>query len=828
VINGVNRLFKGHPSLILGFNTFLPAEYKIVIDDGGQGVAQSMLVGSNLGMGSLGGGDLNGAGGYNLVHVPAEQGGAYLTNYNGGVLGGPMVGMQHSMPGGGAIGGGVLVEPPPVRPGPAYHRPGAAPSDTKEDYNLAVNYVKLVRHRFADDPGVYRKFLAILDAYQRKYKMGTARKTSWEVLQKDVLEKVCRLFEDHPDLLHDFAFFFPETVQMQARVRIERALEAYELRLREGKVGAGGFPAGTEFGRGGLDFSLAAANAAPGGKRSGTAPNPASSSPQEGLPTSERAQTVREREKERERERALERVRERAQIGMGPGKALRTAQVVRKRRGREHEMALSLTANEGAFFETVKAALSHGKSSSSSSSSSHDRVGGVDPWGELLKCLQLFSCEVLTRAELVGVASEVLTGALGAGAAGKLIDELKALLASRAPGDLTSEDTWYSMPIAELDLSGCDRCTPSYRRLPHGFPKATCSERSRMEAEVLNDLWVSVPTGSEDFSFKITRKNDYENALFRVEDERHEVDLVIEANVSTIKLLEPLAEEVRALREATAKGFEWQFRLDRRALGVVHLNAIRRVYGEFGSEMLELLRKNPGDAIPVILKRLQAKDDEWRRARAELNKGWKLVMEKNYKKSLDHRSFYFKQTDKKAQSARTLIGELKGKAEECEADLVEYVSAMKEALEVRNEKAAAAAAAAAATAAAAENTSGGEMMTEEAGNGAVVATPKTPTTTAAAAALEESLDAVNELICASTGVNDLKAIVNALAPATSPLASLASAGFPLPAGLRARVRALEPVWHAQYVVSVPAFAVALLSLSLFLSLSRVCVCVCFT
>jgi hypothetical protein len=96
------------------------------------------------------------------------------------------------------------------------------------------------------------------------------------------------------------------------------------------------------------------------------------------------------------------------------------------------------------------------------------------------------------------------------------------------------------------------------------------------------------------------------------------------------------------LRDASAAACEWQFRLDRRALGVVHLKAIARVYGEHGAEMLELLRKAPADAVPVLLARLHEKDREWKRARRELNETWKAAMEKNYQKSLDHRSFYFK------------------------------------------------------------------------------------------------------------------------------------------------------------------------------------------
>ena len=44
-------------------------------------------------------------------------------------------------------------------------------------------------------------------------------------------------------------------------------------------------------------------------------------------------------------------------------------------------------------------------------------------------------------------------------------------------------------------------------------------------AQVLNDNWVSVTSGSEDFSFKAMRKNQYEESLFRCEDDRFEMDM---------------------------------------------------------------------------------------------------------------------------------------------------------------------------------------------------------------------------------------------------------------------------------------------------------------
>ena len=42
---------------------------------------------------------------------------------------------------------------------------------------------------------------------------------------------------------------------------------------------------------------------------------------------------------------------------------------------------------------------------------------------------------------------------------------------------------------------------------------------------------------------------------------------------------------------------------------------------------------------------------------------WQAIFKENYHKSLDHRSFYFKQADKKTASAKSLVAEVKGKAE---------------------------------------------------------------------------------------------------------------------------------------------------------------------
>lgn len=89
------------------------------------------------------------------------------------------------------------------------------------------------------------------------------------------------------------------------------------------------------------------------------------------------------------------------------------------------------------------------------------------------------------------------------------------------------------------------------------------------------------------------------------------------------------------------------FRLDENLLGPVHWRSIERLYAEQGPVLCDLIRKNPVVAIPLVVVRLEQKDEEWRRVRAEMTRVWRKIYEQNYHKSLDHRSFYFKQAEKR-------------------------------------------------------------------------------------------------------------------------------------------------------------------------------------
>ncbi|CAM9690071.1 unnamed protein product, partial [Phaeothamnion confervicola] len=307
-------------------------------------------------------------------------------------------------------------------------------------------------------------------------------------------------------------------------------------------------------------------------------------------------------------------------------------------------------------------------------------AGGETAWHEFLKCMDLYSQEVLTRQEMLQLVGELfgaatdsfrtfqklldrrdepsIAGVVGGGGYGVGAAASVGGGGGGGGGEARTE-VWFATPLAEIDFSQCRRCTPSYRQMPRDFPLAHCGERTAADVAVLNDMWVSVPVGAEsENTFKHGKKNQYEEVLFKCEDERFEFDMLIDANASTIHVLTPLAKEVEALQAQETSG-RFQFKLDKRTFSTVHLNAMSRIYGSHAPELLELLRKNPAGTIPRVLQRLRQKDREWRNARKDLNVQWKSIQKKNYLKSLDRASFFFKAEDKKTFSTRALTAEIK-------------------------------------------------------------------------------------------------------------------------------------------------------------------------
>ena len=91
----------------------------------------------------------------------------------------------------------------------------------------------------------------------------------------------------------------------------------------------------------------------------------------------------------------------------------------------------------------------------------------------------------------------------------------------------------------------------------------------------------------------------------------------------------------------------------------IYKRVIKKIYdNDRGLEVIDALHQNPAVAVPIVLKRLKQKDEEWRRSQREWNKVWREIDNKNFAKALDHQGINFKLNDRKAISTKSLINEI--------------------------------------------------------------------------------------------------------------------------------------------------------------------------
>jgi len=80
--------------------------------------------------------------------------------------------------------------------------------------------------------------------------------------------------------------------------------------------------------------------------------------------------------------------------------------------------------------------------------------------------------------------------------------------------------------------------------------------------------------------------------------------------------------------------------------------------------MIEGLMKKPSIAVPLVLRRLRAKLDEWREAQKNYNRVWREQCDKNRAKYLQSQAATFRQVDGRQMRTKTLLNEADTAAEE--------------------------------------------------------------------------------------------------------------------------------------------------------------------
>ncbi|XP_020097203.1 paired amphipathic helix protein Sin3-like 4 [Ananas comosus] len=568
------------------------------------------------------------------------------------------------------------------------------------EFEEAINFVNKIKNRFQNDDHVYKSFLDVLYMYRKDNKSI-----------HEVYQEVATLFQHHHDLLEEFTHFLPDA---SATMAPQHVSSGRGLIRRDDR-----------------NSVMPLIRHAQGDKRDRTYNQHADRDPSVDRPDPEHDRQRRRVEKEKDRKEERERRdRDRDEKDLEhDGRDLDGGQ---RRRNKPSSRRIEDSLTEQTHQQAGEGAENFGMYSISASSfDDKNALKSVytqefnfcekvkeklhpDTYQEFLKCLHIYSQEIITRNELKNLISDILekypdlmegfneflahcenidgflAGVFNKKNIAKPLkpedrerdkererDERekdrekerekerekvdkgapqhsKDGASHRTPLFAGKEKYNLFKPISELDFSNCQRCTPSYRLLPKNYSMPPASHRTDLGASVLNDIWVSVTSGSEDFSFKHMRKNQYEESLFRCEDDRFELDMLLESVNVTTKRVEELIEK---MHDNSAKP-ESPIRVEDH-FNSLNIRCIERLYGDHGLDVMDILRKNSAVALPVILTRLKQKQEEWSKCRSDFNKVWAEIYAKNYHKSLDHRSFYFKQQDAKNLSTKALLAEIK-------------------------------------------------------------------------------------------------------------------------------------------------------------------------
>uniref|UniRef100_A0A3Q3EIS4 Paired amphipathic helix protein Sin3b n=1 Tax=Labrus bergylta TaxID=56723 RepID=A0A3Q3EIS4_9LABR len=253
-----------------------------------------------------------------------------------------------------------------------------------------------------------------------------------------------------------------------------------------------------------------------------------------------------------------------------------------------------------------------------------------------LRCIALFNQEVVSGAELLQLVTPFL------GKFPELYTQFKSFLGDKELSHAVSGLSDRYMEGGggrEVDYASCKRLGSSYRALPKTYQQPKCSGRTALCKE---NIWLYTDSILHCFTFLCLHL---------------QLDVVLETNLATIRVLESVQKKLSRLSPEDQD----RFRLDDCLGGtseVIQRRAVYRIYGDKAPEIIEGLKRSPATAVPVVLKRLKAKEEEWREAQQGFNKIWREQYEKAYLKSLDHQGVNFKQNDMKALRSKSLLNEI--------------------------------------------------------------------------------------------------------------------------------------------------------------------------
>ncbi|KAF5398402.1 Histone deacetylase interacting [Paragonimus heterotremus] len=145
--------------------------------------------------------------------------------------------------------------------------------------------------------------------------------------------------------------------------------------------------------------------------------------------------------------------------------------------------------------------------------------------------------------------------------------------------------------------------------------------------------------------------------MYRVEDERYEVDMVTELNRAAMQNLVVAKRRMDRMSQEELSRFTLDDNLGGTS-AILMRKAIHRVYGDKAGDVIYGLKNCPSKVVPVVIQRMRQKDSEWREAIRTYQRSWEEQDARNYLRSLDHQGASFKQRDAPLIRSKTMVSQI--------------------------------------------------------------------------------------------------------------------------------------------------------------------------
>uniref|UniRef100_A0A8R1E5P5 HDAC_interact domain-containing protein n=1 Tax=Caenorhabditis japonica TaxID=281687 RepID=A0A8R1E5P5_CAEJA len=230
------------------------------------------------------------------------------------------------------------------------------------------------------------------------------------------------------------------------------------------------------------------------------------------------------------------------------------------------------------------------------------------------------------------------------------------------PGQRLENDKAAVRGLCEQNqLQQATVCTlgPSYRlRKDMDMDSEACEERLPVHLklkEVLNSTWASYPSwSSEEVGTTAIKKSNLEGFHFKTEDERYEMDIIVDSNRTIIEELSKTLRDIESMSDEERRAFKLDEKLNCSSKATF-MRVLTKIYTDHVVEVIAATQRNMVFGLKKILEALKEKDVIWSQFQQEANKTWADVLDKTLSANITVSNNQQKQYDQKAFKSKSLM-----------------------------------------------------------------------------------------------------------------------------------------------------------------------------